>query len=261
MRYSKVGICGINTRDLKVLSEKEKLKLFKVIRCGTEKEKKQAKDHLLMGNLRLALSVTQKFLNRGENAEDLFQIACIGLIKAISNFNIDFNVKFSTYAVPMMIGEVRRYLRDNSSIRVSRSMRELAYKAIHERDKITAKNKREPTVGEIAKELDVSAENLVVALDSIATPISIYEPVINNGEQESLCFIDQIGDNSDDVNWIKEISMRESIKNLSERQKNILALRFFKGKTQIEVANEIGVSQAQISRLEKSTLKKIKKDL
>ncbi|MDR0404444.1 MAG: SigB/SigF/SigG family RNA polymerase sigma factor [Oscillospiraceae bacterium] len=260
MRYYKVEICGINTHDLKVLPEKKKLELFEVIKTGTGAEKKQAKEELLTGNLRLALSVTQKFLNRGENAEDLFQIACIGLIKAINNFNVEFEVKFSTYAVPMMIGEIRRYLRDNSSIRVSRSMRELAYKAIHERDKITAKNKREPTISEIAKKLNISSESLVVALDSISTPISIYEPVIN-GEQESLCFIDQIGDNSDDINWIKEISIRESIKNLSERQRTILALRFFKGKTQIEVANEMGVSQAQISRLEKSTLRKIKKEL
>ncbi|MDR3178923.1 MAG: SigB/SigF/SigG family RNA polymerase sigma factor [Oscillospiraceae bacterium] len=260
MEYRKIEICGINTHTIKVLSEKEKIKLFKIIRKGRKKEKIKAKEELLMGNLRLALSVVQKFLNRGENSDDLFQIACIGLIKAIDNFNIDLGIKFSTYAVPMMIGEIRRFLRDNSPIRVTRSMRDTAYKAIYEKEKMIAQNKREPTISEIAKKLGVTLESLVVAMDSIVTPLSIYEPIMNNGH-ETLHLIDQIGDNNDDENWLKEISIRESIGKLSDRQKNILALRFLKGKTQIEVANEIGVSQAQISRLEKNALKKIKKQI
>ncbi len=257
MQYGKVDICGINTAKLKVLSEKEKRRLLEIVKNGSEKEKKLAREELINGNLRLILSVIQRFVNRGENLDDLFQVGCIGLIKAIDNFDTSLEVRFSTYGVPMIIGEIRRYLRDNNSVRVSRSMRDIAYKAMQIKEQIISNSNREPTVDEIAKELDIKRETLVLALESVVDPVSLYEPVFADGN-DTIYVMDQIGDKNEDINWIDEIVLKESIKNLSEREKNILSLRFFKGKTQMEVANEIGISQAQVSRLEKGALDFIK---
>lgn len=256
MQYNKVEICGVNTAKLKVLTEKEKMELLRKVKEGDM----EARDKLIKGNLRLVLSVIQRFTNRGENADDLFQVGCIGLIKAIDHFDINHGVRFSTYGVPMIIGEIRRYLRDNNSIRVSRSLRDTAYKAMQVKEKMTAENDREPTVEEIAEKLDISREEVVVALESVVTPVSLYEPVFSNGG-DTIYVMDQIGDNNDDNNWLDEIALKESIKNLSERERNILSLRYFKGKTQMEVADEIGISQAQVSRLEKTALDKVKKEI
>lgn len=256
MQYNKVEICGVNTSKLKVLTEDEKMELLRRVKNGDM----EARDELIKGNLRLVLSVIQRFTNRGENADDLFQVGCIGLIKAIDHFDINHGVRFSTYGVPMIIGEIRRYLRDNNSIRVSRSLRDTAYKAMQVKEKMTAENDREPTVEEIAEKLDVSREEVVVALESVVAPVSLYEPVFSNGG-DTIYVMDQIGDNNDDNNWLDEISLKEAIKNLSDRERNILSLRFFKGKTQMEVASEIGISQAQVSRLEKTALDKVKKDI
>lgn len=256
MQYNKVEICGVNTAKLKVLTEKEKMTLLRRVKEGDM----EARDELIKGNLRLVLSVIQRFTNRGENADDLFQVGCIGLIKAIDHFDINHGVRFSTYGVPMIIGEIRRYLRDNNSIRVSRSLRDTAYKAMQVKEKMIAANDREPTVEEIAEKLDISREEVVVALESVVTPVSLYEPVFSNGG-DTIYVMDQIGDNNDDNNWLDEIALKEAIKNLSERERNILSLRYFKGKTQMEVASEIGISQAQVSRLEKTALDKVKKDI
>lgn len=256
MQYNKVEICGVNTSKLKVLTEKEKMELLRRVKNGDMK----ARDELIKGNLRLVLSVIQRFTNRGENADDLFQVGCIGLIKAIDHFDTSHGVRFSTYGVPMIIGEIRRYLRDNNSIRVSRSLRDTAYKAMQVKEKMTAENDREPTVEEIAKKLDISREEVVVALESVVAPVSLYEPVFSNGG-DTIYVMDQIGDNNDDNNWLDEISLKEAIKSLSDRERNILSLRYFKGKTQMEVASEIGISQAQVSRLEKTALDKVKKDI
>ncbi len=256
MQYNKVEICGVNTSKLKVLTEKEKMELLRRVKNGDMK----ARDELIKGNLRLVLSVIQRFTNRGENADDLFQVGCIGLIKAIDHFDTSHGVRFSTYGVPMIIGEIRRYLRDNNSIRVSRSLRDTAYKAMQVKEKMTAENDREPTVEEIAEKLDIPREEVVVALESVVAPVSLYEPVFSNGG-DTIYVMDQIGDNNDDNNWLDEISLKEAIKNLSERERNILSLRYFKGKTQMEVASEIGISQAQVSRLEKTALDKVKKDI
>ena len=256
MQYNKVEICGVNTAKLKVLTEKEKMKLLRRVKEGDM----EARDELIKGNLRLVLSVIQRFTNRGENADDLFQVGCIGLIKAIDHFDMNHGVRFSTYGVPMIIGEIRRYLRDNNSIRVSRSLRDTAYKAMQVKEKMIAANDREPTVEEIAEKLDISREEVVVALESVVTPVSLYEPVFSNGG-DTIYVMDQIGDNNDDNNWLDEIALKEAIKNLSERERNILSLRYFKGKTQMEVASEIGISQAQVSRLEKTALDKVKKDI
>lgn len=256
MQYNKVEICGVNTSKLKVLTEKEKTALLRRVKDGDM----EARDELISGNLRLVLSVIQRFTNRGENPDDLFQVGCIGLIKAIDNFDMSHGVRFSTYGVPMIIGEIRRYLRDNNSIRVSRSLRDTAYKAMQAKEKMTAKNNREPTIEEIAEEIDIPREEVVVALESVVAPVSLYEPVFSNGG-DTIYVMDQIGDNNDDTNWLDEIALKEAIKNLSKRERNILSLRYFKGKTQMEVAAEIGISQAQVSRLEKTALDNVKKEI
>ena len=256
MQYNKVEICGVNTSKLKVLSEKEKMELLRRVKEGD----KEAREKLIKGNLRLVLSVIQRFTNRGENLDDLFQVGCIGLIKAIDHFDINQGVRFSTYGVPMIIGEIRRYLRDNNSIRVSRSLRDTAYKAMQAKERLTASNNREPTIDEISKELDIRREDVVLALESIVEPVSLYEPVFSDGG-DTIYVMDQVGDNNDDSNWLDEISLKQAIKDLNDREKNILSMRFFKGKTQMEVASEIGISQAQVSRLEKAALDKIKKDI
>lgn len=251
--YNKVYICGVDTSKLPVLKEAQKEKLLKEVKNGN----KRAREELINGNLRLVLSVIQRFTGRGENLDDLFQVGCIGLIKSIDNFDITQNVRFSTYAVPMIIGEIRRYLRDNNPIRVSRSIKDTAYKAMQVREHLMALKQTEPTVEEIAKELEIPVEDVVIALESIVTPMSLYDPVYSDGG-DTIYILDQIGDNNDDKNWLEEISLKEAIKNLSQREKSILTLRFMQGKTQMEVSNEIGISQAQVSRLEKCALDKIK---
>lgn len=253
MQYNKVEICGVDTSKIKVLKEKEKMELLKRTREGD----KGARDELINENLRLVLSVIQRFLNRGENPDDLFQVGYIGLIKAIDNFDMSQNVRFSTYAVPMIIGEIRRYLRDNNSVRVSRSMRDTAYRAIQAKEKLVNELQRDPSVEEIAKELDVKKEAVVLAMESIVEPVSLYEPVYSEGG-DAIFVMDQIGDNNTVESWIDEILLKQAIEDLNEREKRILNLRFMLGKTQTEVAAEVGISQAQVSRLEKSTLKKIK---
>ena len=234
MQYNKVEICGINTGRLKVLKEKEKMELLKKAQAGD----KNARNELVEGNLRLVLSVVQRFSNRGENMDDLFQVGVIGLIKAIDNFNTDLDVRFSTYAVPMCIGEIRRYLRDDNPIRVSRSMRDTAYKAM-------------------AQRLEMKKSDVVLALEAIVDPVSLYEPVYNDGG-DTIFVMDQVGDNSTDKDWVDEISIKDEIKKLDDRERNIMYLRFMQGKTQMEVAREVGISQAQVSRLEKNALKRIK---
>ncbi len=253
MYYNKVEISGVNTSKLKVLKETEKTELLKKIKQGDM----NAREELIRGNLRLVLSVIQRFTNRGESADDLFQVGCIGLIKAIDNFDISQQVRFSTYAVPMIMGELRRYLRDNASVRVSRSMRDLAYKAMQAKEKLTVQNGREPKIEEIAKEIGAPRKNVVIALEAISEPISLYEPVFSESG-DTIYVLDQIGDHNDDMNWLNEISLKEAIAQLGKREKRILNLRFFRGKTQVEVAKEIGISQAQVSRLEKGALDKIK---
>ena len=253
MYVNKVVICGVDTSKLPMLKEKEKEELLKRTRTGD----KLAREELISGNLRLVLSVIQRFTGRGENLDDLFQIGCIGLIKSIDNFDITQNVKFSTYAVPMIIGEIRRYLRDNNSIRVSRSIKDTAYKAMQVKEKLTAQNGKEPRVEEIAKELDLPIEDVVIALESVVSPVSLYDPVYSDGG-DTIYVLDQVGDKNDDKNWLSEIAFKEAIKNLSQREKHILNLRFMQGKTQMEVSEEIGISQAQVSRLEKGALQKIR---
>ncbi len=257
MAYNKVVISGINTSSLTVLKESEKIELLKEIqRTGS----KEARDKLIKGNLRLVLSVIQKFTNRGEDIDDLFQIGVVGLIKAINNFDLTKEVKFSTYCVPMISGELRRFLRDFNHIKVSRSMRDLAYKAIQAKEQLTIKNQKEPSVEEIAKEIDAERAEVVIALESISEPLSLYEPVYSDSG-DTLYVLDQIGDKNEFENWLDEIELREAIKTLHEREKKILYLRFFKGKTQVEVADEIGISQAQVSRLEKGALSRIKGEI
>ncbi len=253
MYFNKVEICGIDTSSLKVLTEKEKCELINKAKDGD----KQARETLVMGNLRLVLSVIQKFANRGENLDDLFQVGSIGLMKAIDNFDTSHDVRFSTYAVPMIIGEVRRYLRDNNPVRVSRSMRDTAYHAMKAREKLSTQLNREPTVEEIAKELGKPKSEIVIALEAIVEPVSFYEPVYSNGG-DTIYLMDQLGDNESDGDWIDEISIKEALKNLPQREKKILSMRFMRGMTQTEVAEEIGISQAQVSRLEKSAINTIK---
>ena len=249
-------ICGVNTANLKVLTENEKMQLLKRMHAGDRK----AREELVNGNLRLVLSVIQRFTQRGENLDDLFQVGCIGLIKSIDNFDISQNVRFSTYAVPMIIGEIRRYLRDNNAIRISRSVRDTAYRAMQVKERLTTEKLRDPTVEEIARELDLPKEEVVMALEAIVDPVSLYEPVYSDGG-DTIYVMDQIGDKSDDINWLDELSMKEAITHLNDREKKILSLRFFQGKTQVEVAKEIGISQAQVSRLEKCALTKVKKEI
>ena len=252
---NKVEICGVNTSKLPVLSREEKNKLFIKIKNGDL----QARETFVKGNLRLVLSVIQRFNNRGENVDDLFQVGCIGLIKAIDNFDLSQNVQFSTYAVPMIIGEIRRYLRDNNSIRVSRSLKDIAYKAMHVKERLISKNSKEPTISEIAKELDLPKEDVVFALDAIADPVSLFEPIYHDGG-EAIYVMDQVKDTKNvDENWLENIALSEAMKHLDEREKHILNLRFFQSRTQMEVAEEIGISQAQVSRLEKSALKQLRK--
>ena len=256
MYINKVEICGVNTSKLTVLKEAEKVELLKRAKAGDE----AAREELIQGNLRLVLSVVQKFTNRGENMDDLFQVGCIGLIKAIDNFNPDLMVKFSTYGVPMIIGEIRRYLRDNNAIRVSRSMRDTAYRAMQVKEALIAENNREPTVEEIAKRMDVPKEDVVLALEAIVEPVSLYEPVYSDGG-DTIYVVDQVGDPSRDTDWLDDLSFKDAITNLSDREKRILSLRFLTGKTQVEVAKEVGISQAQVSRLEKGALDRIKKQM
>ncbi len=253
MQYNKVEICGINTNKLKVLKEKEKIELLKKVRKGDM----NAREELINGNLRLVLSVIQRFANRGENLDDLFQVGVIGLIKAVDNFNVELGVRFSTYAVPMIIGECRRYLRDYNSLRVSRSMRDIAYKAMQVKESLINETQKEPTVEEIAKELNLKKSEVVLALEAIVEPVSLYEPVYSDGG-DTIYVMDQVGDGNDDSNWIDEIMIKEELKNLSPREKRILSMRFMQGKTQTEVASEIGISQAQVSRLEKNAINRIK---
>ena len=247
---NKVEICGVNTNKLPLLSNKEKNELLIKIKNGDE----EARTIFINGNLRLVLSVIQRFAGRGENPDDLFQIGCIGLIKSIDNFDLSQNVQFSTYAVPMIIGEIRRYLRDNNSIRVSRSLRDIAYKALQVKEKLTTKNNKEPTITEIAKELGLEKEELVFALDAIQDPVSLFEPVYHD-DGDTIFIMDQVSDTKNlDENWISDLTIKDAIEKLNDREKLILNKRFFDGKTQIEVAEEIGISQAQVSRLEKSAL-------
>ncbi|MDR0861158.1 MAG: RNA polymerase sporulation sigma factor SigG [Oscillospiraceae bacterium] len=253
----KVEICGVNTARLKVLKNDETVALLE--RCKTGDM--AAREELISGNLRLVLSVIQKFTNRGENLDDLFQVGCIGLIKAIDNFNTGLGVRFSTYGVPMIIGEIRRYLRDNSSIRVSRSMRDTAYRALQMKEKIIGETQREPTVDELAIALGVARSEVVFALDAISAPVSLYEPLYTDGG-ESICVVDQVRDTSNtDEHWLEQIALSDAIGRLAEREKHILALRFHHGKTQMEVASEVGISQAQVSRLEKNAISQIKKNM
>lgn len=254
MALNKVVICGVNTAKLPLLTNEEKNELFIRIEQGD----KLAREQLIEGNLRLVLSVIQRFAASSENADDLFQVGCIGLMKAIDNFDRSLNVKFSTYAVPMIIGECRRYLRDNNAIRVSRSLRDIAYKAIYAKERILKEEDREPTIDEVAKAIEMEKEIVVMALDAIATPVSLFDPVYQEGG-DTLYIMDQVSDkkNKED-NWIEDISLKEAMKKLSDREYNIIRLRFFEGKTQTEVAQEIAISQAQVSRLEKSALKSMK---
>jgi RNA polymerase sporulation-specific sigma factor len=254
MYYNKVEICGVNTSKLTVLSDEQKTELLRRTKAGDA----GARQELIYGNLRLVLSIVQRFANRKENMDDLFQVGCIGLIKAIDNFDITQNVKFSTYAVPMILGEVRRYLRDNNSIRVSRSIRDTAYKAIYAKEARMKKHMKAPTIMEIADEVGISKEEITYALDAIQSPVSLYEPVYTDGG-DPLCVMDQISDKKNrEENWIEQIALNEAMKRLPERERHIIDMRFYDGKTQTEVAEEIGISQAQVSRLEKSALKSMR---
>ena len=253
----KVEICGVNTSKLKVLKNEETMELLRRTKQGDM----AAREELISGNLRLVLSVIQKFANRGENLDDLFQVGCIGLIKAIDNFNTDLDVRFSTYGVPMIVGEIRRYLRDNSTIRVSRAMRDTAYKVLQAKEAYMAKHQKEPTVEEIAQILGIKREDVVFALDAILDPVSLYEPIYSDSG-DTVCVMDQVKDskNTDEM-WLEHIALREAVSHLTEREQKILAMRFYQSKTQMEVSEEIGISQAQVSRLEKNALRQIRKEL
>jgi RNA polymerase sporulation-specific sigma factor len=257
MARNKVEICGVDTSKLPVLKNDEMRKLFKQMQSGDI----TAREKLVNGNLRLVLSVIQRFNNRGEYVDDLFQVGCIGLMKSIDNFDLGQNVRFSTYAVPMIIGEIRRYLRDNNPIRVSRSLRDIAYKALQVREKLMSKTNREPTPKEIAEALEVRQEEVVFALDAIQDPVSLFEPIYNDGG-DPIFVMDQISDDKHkDLQWVEEIALKEGMRRLNEREKMILTKRFFQGKTQMEVADEIGISQAQVSRLEKAAIKQMNKHI
>ena len=252
---NKVEICGVNTSNLPLLSKEEKEALFIKIKAGDE----EARNKFIKGNLRLVLSVIQRFYGRGENPDDLFQVGCVGLIKAIDNFDLSQNVQFSTYAVPMIIGEVKRYLRDNNSIRVSRSVRDLAYKVIQYKEKYIKENGKEPKIEEVAKELDVTKEDVAFSLDAIQDPVSLQEPIYNDGA-DSIYIMDQVKDskNTDEL-WAEKITIKGAMEKLNEKEKMIISKRFFDGRTQMEVAEEIGISQAQVSRLEKTAIQHIKR--
>ena len=253
----KVEIAGVNTARLPVLKNEETLALLRRAKAGDQ----DARQQLIEGNLRLVLSVIQRFSSRGENADDLFQVGCVGLIKAIDNFDINQPVRFSTYGVPMIIGEIRRYLRDNSAIRVSRSMRDTAYRVLQVRDRLLAENQREPSVEQIAKELDLPREEVVFAMDAIVDPVSLYEPVYSDSG-DAVCVMDQVRDTKNtDEDWTDRIALKEALKRLDPRERRILSLRFYEGKTQMEVSAEVGISQAQVSRLEKGAINTIRKHL
>jgi len=257
MATYKVELSGVNTSGLKVLPAREIDALLHQSKDGN----KQAREALISGNLRLVLSVIQRFSNRGESMDDLFQVGCVGLIKAIDNFDISQNVRFSTYAVPMIIGEVRRYLRDNNPIRVSRSMRDTAYKVLQEKERYLAQHQKEPTIEEISRRLEIRREEIVFALDAILDPVSLYDPVYSDGT-DTVCVMDQISDSSNtDERWLNHLALKEAISHLGERERMILSMRFHSGKTQMEVAQIIGISQAQVSRLEKSALEKVRREL
>ncbi len=256
LQYSKVEICGINTNELPCIKDDRAKLLLRSAQGGD----KAARDELVNGNLRLVLSVVQRFANRGENPDDLFQVGVIGLIKAIDNFNTELDVKLSTYAVPMIIGEIRRYLRDNNPVRVSRSLRDMAYHAMQTKEELQNKLSREPTIDEIAKKMEVPLSEVVIALEAIVDPVSLYEPIYNDGG-DTIFVMDQIGDKNTDEAWIDEIMLRDSLKSLGLREKEILSKRFMEGKTQMEVSGEIGISQAQVSRLEKNAISTIRRNL
>ena len=252
---SKVEICGVNTAKLPTLKSDEMTELLRRSHLGDER----ARETLIQGNLRLVLSVIQRFASRGENADDLFQVGCVGLIKAIDNFDVSQNVRFSTYGVPMIIGEIRRYLRDNSAIRVSRSMRDTAYRVLQCREAMQAEQSREPTLEEVARRLELPLETVNTAMDAISAPVSLYDPVYTDGG-DPLTVMDQVRDTKNtDEQWVERIALREAISTLGEREKRILALRFFDGRTQMEVASEVGISQAQVSRLEKNAIRTLRK--
>ena len=253
----KVEICGVNTAHLKTLKNDEMVELLRRSQAGDQ----AARERLIEGNLRLVLSVIQRFLGRGENPDDLFQVGCIGLLKAIANFDVNLNVRFSTYGVPMIAGEIRRYLRDNSAIRVSRSMRDTAYRVLQAREKLQRENQREPTVEQIAKELDIPREEVVFAMDAVVDPVSLFDPVYSDGG-DTVCVMDQVRDTRNtDESWLDRIALREAVDKLSPREQRILAMRFYDGKTQMEVSGEIGISQAQVSRLEKNAISTIRRNL
>ena len=253
----KVEIAGVNTSKLKVLKSSETMELLRRSKAGD----RQAREELIEGNLRLVLSVIQRFAGRGESVDDLFQVGCVGLIKAIDNFDISQPVKFSTYGVPMIVGEIRRYLRDNSAIRVSRSMRDTAYRVLQAREHLMAENQKEPTVEEIAKVLDIPREEVVFAMDAIVDPVSLYEPIYSEGG-DTVCVMDQVSDRRcTDESWIQRIALKDAISRLTPRERSILMMRFNQGKTQMEVSAQIGISQAQVSRLEKGAIRAIKKEL
>ena len=253
----KVEICGVNTAKLPTLTAAETDALLRRAKNGDS----AARERLVEGNLRLVLSVLQRFSGRGENADDLFQVGCVGLIKAIDNFDVSQNVRFSTYGVPMIIGEIRRYLRDNSAIRVSRSMRDTAYRVLQAREKLQRENQREPTVEQIAKELDIPREEVVFAMDAVVDPVSLFDPVYSDGG-DTVCVMDQVRDTRNtDESWLDRIALREAVDKLSPREQRILAMRFYDGKTQMEVSGEIGISQAQVSRLEKNAISTIRRNL
>ena len=257
MARNKVEICGVDTSKLPVLKNEEMRDLFRRLQGG----ELSAREKLVNGNLRLVLSVIQRLNNRGEYVDDLFQVGCIGLMKSIDNFDLSHNVRFSTYAVPMIIGEIRRYLRDNNPIRVSRSLRDIAYKALQVRERLIAETSKEPTAEEISRELDVPKEEIVFALDAIQDPVSLFEPIYNDGG-DPIFVMDQLSDDSHkDTQWIEEIALKEGLKRLNDREKMIIRKRFFQGKTQMEVAEEIGISQAQVSRLEKAAIKQMNKNI
>lgn len=256
MYRGKVVIAGMDTSALPVMQEEEKMRLLRQMRDGDKKEKEKARVELIGGNLRLVLSVVQRFSGRGENLDDLFQVGCIGLIKAIDHFDLSQEVRFSTYAVPMIIGEVRRFLRDYAPMRVSRSLKDLAYQSMQAKERLTATLGREPTIMEISGELGLPKSDVVLALESIVDPVSLYEPVYSDGG-EPIYVMDQIASGSDDGDWVDEITIKDALHGLSDREKKIIGLRFFEGKTQMEVSGEIGISQAQVSRLEKGALHKV----
>lgn len=253
---SKVEICGVNTAKLQTLKNDEMRELLDRSHHGD----KDARDKLICGNLRLVLSVIQRFTSRGENPEDLFQVGCIGLIKAIDNFDPSHEVMFSTYGVPMISGEVKRFLRDNNAVRVSRSMRDTAYRAMQIKEQLTNENGKEPNITEIAKRMELPPEDIVIALESIVEPVSLYEPVFSDGG-DTIYIMDQVKGGTTDGDWLEEIAMREAIRDLTDRERKILSMRFIDGKTQTEVAGEIGISQAQVSRLEKGAMSRIKAEL